>query len=279
MQRLNSLWTTQTLVNTTLCGTKNIGTVHRMLGAKSWVRSWYSSCLLSLENKSSSCSGEPGNWYQRPSKQTQWHLDAQSMHVPHKQRAGLEIKAHAWRVNSARIRGKWSEKKERNGWDFSRVIALSHHFPDQNFPALRKTNQISCLVWIFTAWGSPVFRYLLCDHGQSHPSNLNVCPKFVTFLPFPWHFSFFLNPAEGLSLLCSSYAYVSYSWRPSSTPVISAKHPLTAPSTVITLGSYVSATYLVLVFYINPVYMLTFHLDCKLLRDKTFSLCVPQHLA
>ena len=131
MQRLNSLWTTQTLVNTTLCGTKNIGTIHRMLGAKSWVRSWYASCLLSLENKSSSCSGEPGNWYQRPSKQTQWHLDAQSMHVPHKQRAELEIKAHAWRVNSAWIRGKWSEKKERNGWDFSRVIALSHHFPDQ----------------------------------------------------------------------------------------------------------------------------------------------------
>lgn len=204
-----------------------------------------------------------------------WHPE----HAHSPQRAGLEIKAHAQRANSAWIRDKWSEKKELNGWDFSRVMALSHHSPDQKLssPPQDKPNLLFGLD--FHSLGSPVFRYLLCDHGQSHPSNLSVCPKFVTFLPFPWLFSFFLNPAEGLSLLCSSYAHVTYSWRPCSTPIISAKHPLTAPSTVITLGSYVSATYLVLVFYINPVYMLTFHLDCKLLRDKTLSLCVPQHLA
>lgn len=53
---------------------------------------------------------------------------------------------------------------------------------------------------------------------------------------------------------------------------------MTTPSTGITLGSNVSAILLVLVFFIDPFYMLTFHLDHKLLSDKTLSLCISQSL-
>lgn len=203
------------------------------------------------------------------------------MPVPHKQRAGLEIEACARGGNPAWIRGVWSGRKGRNGWNLPRVIVLSQRSPYQKLSSPPgSTRQTHSPLWSrFLQPGSALSSgtYPMIQ-GQIHPSTLKVGPKFLASLPFPWCSSLLLDPAEGLSLLCSNYPHLTYSWRLSSMPITSAKHPLPTPIMVITLGSYVSAAHLVPVFFINPVYMFTFHLDCKLLRDKTLSLCFSQRL-